>query len=163
FLRARLMAAVVKQKFADAFRLDARAIDQLLTAQLPAITDSTKPALADFLDSAFASSNPALTITRAAFGNQFDAFVRLQKVATLVTGLNLTSTQLGWLRDYGAQAGWLDLKALPLSATSATMLFDTWLRLVDLSVVRDHIRGKAATLADIFALASDPSSTADAV
>src|SRR5262249_53400379 len=65
FLRARLMAAAVKQKLAEAFRLDARAIDQLLTAQLPAITDSTKPALADFLDSAFAGSNSALTITRA--------------------------------------------------------------------------------------------------
>ncbi len=162
-LRDRMSAGLIKQKLAEALRLDAARVDRLATQHLRSVTDPAKAVLADFLEPAFAGSSQALAASRTAFGAQYDAFVRFAKAAAIVSRLKLTVGQLGWLRDYGVQASWLDLNALPLVASTSAELFKPWSRLAALADARDGIPGREATVTDVLTVAGGDSSSASAV
>ena len=158
-LMSRLSVSLVKQKVTEAFRLDARVADQLLTRQLPSPADPAKTAIDELLAPGFRESNLAIPLTRAAFEAQFDTFLLLHKAALIISRLKLTPTSLGWLQAYGATARWLEIGGLPLRLDTSTARFEAWERLADLAALRDALPGREATLSEVFELAAAPGAT----
>ena len=127
-----LSARAVIQRLAEAFELETRTTHELLTKWLDRVGHDDQRLLAAFLDHSFAYSNTNATVTRGAFSDQFDAFLRLQKVALIVTHFECTALQIEWLFSYAA-AGWPDLAALPLrEQPTSAVSFDAWLNLIEL-------------------------------
>ena len=162
---------LVIRQLGESLRLESRLMEKLLLQELPSLSTPGSPAMADFLASAFAESNPSVALTAAGFPNQFKTFVRLQKIGLLVKKLRLTGRQLEWLDEYGAQVPqrtvpwihgapvrvrWLRLQDLPADVEArAPARFAEWLRLVDLSLLTPAVPGGEISLSEIFALARD--------
>jgi peptidoglycan hydrolase-like protein with peptidoglycan-binding domain len=157
-VRRTMSERLVVQKFSQQFGLSPRVMDRLLTDQLPSASNAAEPAIADFLADPFAMSHPDVPVTRAAFGSQFDSYVRLSKVAHVVSRLRLTTVELAWLDDLGSTvparaipwvsgptAGWWDPKTVPVTplARSAEPLAGL-LRVTELDRLRDGL-GETAT------------------
>lgn len=154
-LRRTLSERLVKQKLADALELEAEATDKLLTAWIGSVdTQSPKRAISDFLDPDFAESSAQAFPAAAEFPKPFKSYVRLHKIALVVTTCKLTATQLAWLFDCnGPQVHWLDLRELPLTASEpakAAALFTRWEKLVDLVRLRDALPAGERLLATLF-------------
>jgi len=158
-LRSRLSVSLVKQKIAEAFRLDARLAAQLLTRLIRSRSDPGKMAIDELLAPAFSESNLAIPLTREAFEVQFDIFLLLHKVAVTIAHLKITPTQLGLLQAYGATVGWLDLDDLPLRLDTSTARFQGWERLADLAALRDALPGREVALSEVFERAAAPEAT----
>ncbi len=153
-LRRTLSERLVKQKLADALELEAEATDKLLTVWIrSADTQSPKRAISDFLDPDFAESSAQAFPTAAEFPKPFKSYVRLHKIALVVTKCQLTAKQLTWLFDYnGPQVNWLDLRELPLtpSEQAKAALFSSWEKLIDLVRLRDALPAGERLLAKLF-------------
>ncbi|MBS1693784.1 MAG: peptidoglycan-binding protein [Actinobacteria bacterium] len=158
-LVSRLSASLVKQKITEAFRLDARVTDELLTRQVRSPSNPANTAIDELLAPVFRESNLAIPLTRAAFEAQFDTFLLLHKAAMVISRFKITPTFLGWLQAYGPTAGWLDLSGLPLRPDTSTARFQDWERLADLAALRDTLPGREATVSEIFDLAAAPGAT----
>ncbi|MFQ5692931.1 MAG: hypothetical protein ACE5IM_07815, partial [Nitrospinota bacterium] len=125
--------AFVKQTVADALGLEAEAGANLLTRWVNAVTDPTKKALEEFLDPAFADSDPETQpITSVNFPNAFKLLTRLEKIASLVNHFKMTTAQLTWVFDEAAAAGWLNPRDLPADAAEPAASFEAWERLANL-------------------------------
>ena len=168
YLQATLSELTVKQRLGEYLRLDATAIDGLLKKWLdPRVVDPVHPerrAIADFLDPAFAESNPNVKSGTDAFPRQFDSLRLLQKIALVILKFEITPRQLQWLFESGPAAGWLDLNDLaPGSTVAAATLFKGWARLADLFRLRDELPRGEALLTDVFAAATAPGAQLDDV
>lgn len=165
YLRRTSSESLIKQKLAEALKLDAQTTERLLTAAAPLSADDGRlksPAhpsenpVHEFLDAEFIGST--VKITRSSpFLNQFDTFILLHKVALVVSKFKMTPRQLDWLFDYGLSAGWLDLNSFASASATNPASFSLWLRLVDLFALRDRLRNGEETLSTIFALSREPS------
>ena len=116
------------------------------------------PALAfnDFLSPAFAESDSSLGLSAAGFPAQFKSLTLAYKVAAVLKRLRIGSKQVGWVFEYAQGAGWLDLNRLPLAAVAAASpLWDAWMRLIDLTLLRDGLRQGEKTLTELFKLSRD--------
>jgi peptidoglycan hydrolase-like protein with peptidoglycan-binding domain len=169
YLRRTLSAGLVTQSLSDALGLDAKAIDQLITRTVNALSVPGEPAVADFLTPAFAESHPSVMVTPTEFPRQFEMYRRLDKVAQVTRKLSLTARQLEWLSLYGPavplrqapwlsgatlQTRWLDLNLLPTATVAdGRSLFAALMRMVELRRVRDYFRRGENALAEILAIA----------
>src|SRR5262249_52597758 len=165
YLRTSLSQGLIIQRLSEGLRLEARAVEEIITNQLTALGDNTKKAIADLLDPAYSASDSNVALTSASFPNQFNTVIRLQKVALLCARLSLTSDQVAWLRAYGSTvtprqvpwvhaaqlAGWLRLDDLPAAETlSVSAQFYGLLRLVALTGLRDSLPHGAELLDGLF-------------
>lgn len=151
YLRSSLSERFAAGQIAEALQLEARSADALLRTWLVSPVNPQRRCLAELLDPAFAASNTNVQLTPAAFPVQFKTFLRLHKAALVASRFKLTHLQLGWLSKYGADAGWLDLNALPTEAQPqpAANAFDGWLRLVELVKLRDRLPQGERALGEI--------------
>jgi hypothetical protein len=159
FLRRTLSEHLVKQKLSEALGLEAAIVHELLTGWLDPLGAAApgKKAIADFLDPAFIASNVRVLPDRARFPHQFAAYIRLHKIALVVTRCRLTPRQVAWLFRYGAEAKWLLLGNLPLGASTIQgqdleKLFAAWERLVDLVRLRDMLPLGEVLLSEVFTI-----------
>ncbi len=163
-VRAQCQQSLVTQQLGDALKLDSNIAEQLLTRRINSTPDPTQRALVDFLAPAFALSDLQVQLTASGFPDQFRTFTRLHKVAMVIVKFKVTATELTWLFEYGPGTGWLDLNALPHTASSAPsgVLFAGWGRLVDLFRLRDQLPLGSSVLSDVFsaARANSPDETA---
>src|SRR4030095_8791109 len=90
------------------FSLDSSAARDLLTNWINSTANASQKSISVFIDTTFAESNPNVEVSRDAFGDQFNTFVRLYKIATLNHAFGLTPPQLQWLFDFGPSNGWLN-------------------------------------------------------
>ena len=116
-LIAFLRESLVRQKLGTALHLDSAMIADLLDNRVTAVGLNTKQspqkAMEDFLDPDFISK-PDAQVTVTAFPNQFGTYLRLEKIAIVITRLHITFNQLTWVFDYAkAGAGWLNLDSIP--------------------------------------------------
>jgi receptor-binding and translocation channel-forming TcA subunit of Tc toxin/ABC toxin-like protein/neuraminidase-like protein/putative peptidoglycan binding protein/virulence plasmid A protein len=159
YLRRTLSEQLVKQRLAQALEVDNSAAESLLTRWVASPADNLlarslrRRALSEFLDAAFAESNPNIKLNRKSFPAQFKTFTLLRKIATIVTRFKLTVRQLAWLFEYGPDVGWLDLSTLPSEAQDAAASFEQWLRVMDLFALRDALPMGETALDEIFRLA----------
>ena len=144
-LRTMLNRRLVTQKISEALQLETESTGNLLTEWIRWPAQAGKNALDAFLADAFAKSNPNLSATRSHFGDLFDTYTLLHKIAVIISVLELTSKQLGWLFAYSPIVGWPDLNQLPLTATDpGNTVLATWERLWRLCRLRDKLpRGEA--------------------
>jgi hypothetical protein len=170
YLRRTLSAGLVTQSLSDALGLDAKAVDQLITRTVNALSAPGEGAVADFLTPGFAESHPSVTITPTEFPRQFEMYRRLEKIAQLTRKLGLTARHLEWLSLYGPavplrpapwitgstlQTRWLDVNQLPTAPVAdGRSLFAALMRMVELRRVRDHFRRGEVALSEIFTIAN---------
>ncbi|MFO0699258.1 MAG: neuraminidase-like domain-containing protein [Nitrospira sp.] len=110
----------------------------------------------DFLDPDFAESSLLLPVVPGRFPHQFKSYIRLRKVASLVSRFRLSDEALGWL--FGPTAipnGWLNPNRLPAGADESPAGLLSLLRTANLFRLRDRIPGGEATLSEIFAMAAE--------
>jgi hypothetical protein len=150
-------SSLIKQKLSEALKLDSNITEQLLTRRINSPADLSKKSLNDFLSPAFAESDLQVKLTATAFPVQFQTFTRLHKVALVLTKFRVTVPELTWLFEYGPDVGWLDLNALPPTATSPSpeTLFDGWARLTDLFQLRDQLPLGESVLSEVFSAARE--------
>ncbi|MDR4497892.1 MAG: neuraminidase-like domain-containing protein [Candidatus Scalindua sp.] len=149
YLRARESENLVKQKLANALKLDMQTTEQLLTRRINSTADSSRSSIIEFLDPVFAESNPAVHLTATAFAVQFNTFKKLHKVATVISKYKITANELPFLFDPGPGLGWLNMDNLPFaSGPSSSTLFSAWERLTDLFSLLNKqplLRGKLSS------------------
>jgi hypothetical protein len=161
YLKSSLSTNLVKQKLGEALALEAKTVEQLVAQQIQSPVNAGQKAIGDFLAPSFAESNTTVVLTADVFKAPFTTFTLLHKCAMVVHKFKLTPKQLWWLSQYGPDSGWLNLNALPLSESGPPAEFESWARLADLVQLRGKLPAGEATLSDILALASDPSTTLD--
>ena len=168
-LRRTLSTGLITQSLSDALGIGVKAVEELITRSVNAVSVVGAKAVADFLSPAFAESHQDVAITVTEFAVQFDAFRRLEKIAQIARKLALTPKQLEWISLYdptvplrqapwisGAtlETRWLDFNTLPTAPIAdARSLFAALMRLVDLQRVRDNFRRGEIALSEIFVLA----------
>jgi len=164
YLRATLSERIVIQRLSEYLSFDSSAARELLTNWINSTGDSAKKAISVFLDSSFAESNPNAEVSRDAFPDQFNTFVRLYKIATLNHNFGLTPQQLQWLFDFGPTNDWLDLNELPFSDVEpAEPLYPDWARTTDLFQLSAALPLGETVLTDVFTLARKSDTDPDAL
>jgi hypothetical protein len=142
-----LSQSFIKQQLGNALQLQDAIIDQL-SRFVKSVTDATRPSIQVFLDPAFIANN--------ASQDQFNMFILLQKVATLISSFEIMEQELPWIAQNGPALGWLDFNALPLAPTGISPLFTGWERLLDLIQLRNSLSASETSLFDVFALTASP-------
>ena len=156
YLSLTLSERIVIQRLGEYLQLDAKAANDLLTTWANSPAHPAQKAISEFLTPSFAESSANVEVSREAFPDQFKTFLRLYKIAILGLKFRLTAEQMRWLFEFGPGNGWLDLNALPLSATGAAHSFyQGWARLADLFNLRDALPVRETLLSDIFTSARD--------
>lgn len=156
YLRTTLCERIVIQLVGEYLKFDSSSARELLTNWVNStVTSSTEKAISVFVDPVFAGSNPNVEVTRAAFTDQFDTFVRLFKIATLNLKFDLSSEQLQWLFDFGPTSGWLDMNKLPFDVAPSPSLYPGWARLADLFQLSAALPLSESVLTDVFTSARD--------
>ncbi len=136
YLRRTLSESLVKQTFSEALKLESAVVELLLFKLVKSVNDP--PKMSTFLDPAFVESQ--VPLTSVAFKSQFQTFVLLEKIATIIARLEIRPEELGWILAHGAGLGWMDLSALPVEEIAAPpALFGGWERLVDLFSLLDRL------------------------
>ncbi|WP_199856607.1 Tc toxin subunit A-related protein [Nocardia suismassiliense] len=145
-LRRTLSEITIKQQIGQATGLDAATADQLLGQWLRPTPSSA--VLEDFLAHSYVSSDPAVSATRTAFGQQFSSLARIHRVALVSAKLGITALELPALFRYADRVGWLDLNDLPSTQiVGPAPLFGRFIRLLDLIRLRNATPGRNQTLA----------------
>ncbi|MCI0354715.1 MAG: hypothetical protein L0099_06720, partial [Acidobacteria bacterium] len=150
YLRRTLSERLVVERIAEALKLETRVTETVLR-ELVSPANPGRRALDEFLDPAFAESDPQVKPSERAFPAQFSTFTLLHKVAMVVTKFDFTHRQVKWLFTHGPKAGWLDLNTLPIDATKPAAPFDRWLRLAALARLRDRLPQGEHALEELFA------------
>ena len=71
------------------------------------------------------------TISRSAFGAQYNALQLINILVSLSTKLSISPDALAWLLQRSDSLGWLNLKAIPVSNTAAPLTFTALVSLLD--------------------------------
>ncbi|KAA8877392.1 hypothetical protein F3087_44605 [Nocardia colli] len=149
-LRTTLSEITIKQQLGQATELDPATADVLFGTLLCSTTGPV--VLNDFLVPEFVSSDPAVPITRSAFGQQFSTLSRIYRVALVVSRLRLGAVELPFVFGYAGRAGWADLNELPPARiVGPAPLFAEFIRLLDLARLRAVLPGGIDTLDQVFA------------
>lgn len=145
-------ASLVKQNLSTALPLEAELLQLLIEKILPARSDPSLKAIDDFVS----LSNVANPEERV------PDYVRLHKLAILITGFAIRADELRYLDEHGNDFGGFDLSGMPLdrdnpAATDndAATLFEQWERLNRLFGLRDHLPEGDLKLLDVLGAASD--------
>ncbi len=157
YLRRTLSEDVARTRIGAAAGLDPASGEALLAA-LRSTTNTGQPLLADFLDTRFAASDPAVRLTRAAFPAQFAALSEVHRVALLVTRLRVTPAQQAWLYRYPNASGWYDPTRPPSDPGDR---WRAWLRLVDPLRLRNALPDGARTVDRVLRMVDAKASGAD--
>ncbi|MFC9439763.1 neuraminidase-like domain-containing protein [Nocardia sp. NPDC057030] len=156
-LRRTLSEITIKQQLGQAADLNPATADLLLGTWLRSSSGSV--VLEDFLAPVFVSSDVAVPVTRAAFGQQFTALSRIHRVALLLARLRVDAVELPFAFGYADKAGWLNFNELPSApVVGPAPLFGTFVRLLDLFRVRAAIPGGIDTFGKVFAVAASTAS-----
>ena len=146
FIRAIESASLVKQSLSTALPLDAEVLQPLIEEILPALSDPTKVAIDDFIALANAVDPEDL----------IPDYIRLHKLAILITGFSITADELRYLGEHGSDFGGFDLSGMPLNRDNPTTvdndaptLFDQWERLKSLFGIRDQLPEGDMTVLDV--------------
>jgi Tc toxin complex TcA C-terminal TcB-binding domain/Neuraminidase-like domain/Salmonella virulence plasmid 28.1kDa A protein len=151
--------AIVIQHVGDYLSFASSSARELLTNWVNSTANPTQKAIDVFLADSFAESDPDVEVSRAAFPDQFDTFVRLYKIATLNHDFQLTPPQLQWLFDFGPDNGWLDLNKFPFDEVEPDPpLYPRWARLADLFQLSAALPLAEGVLTDVFTSAHGGSS-----
>ncbi len=154
-LRRLLGESLVKQKLSESLGTEPAVLGHLMDAGT----------MDHFLALEFAESHVSLVIDAMRFPMLFDTFTRLSKGMLIATKLRFTARQMAWYSRFQPdvpprtvkwtlavpiQAGWLDLRALPLvqNANSVPALMTGLRRLIELCHVRDQVRGNGEIVLD---------------
>lgn len=132
YLRTTLSTQLVVQTIADALSLETAVSEAVLTEYVTAPNDASKKAI----DVLIGIDLESTTYTAA----DLDTYRLLYKIATVLTTLKVTATELVWVFEKGPALGWLELKRLPLAIPSdaqAAKLYAGWKRLIALYSFRD--------------------------
>src|SRR5205085_786563 len=160
-----LSQEVVKQKIAEALKLDPNVTELLLRRYVTSPVNRGRLCSDEFLSPRFAESDPTIKPSIDLFIEQFAAFMLLHKINLVISKfkiakapLNLDDSkeQLKWLFEYGLApvVGWLDLNSLPIfSSPTSNDSFKRWRRLADLFRLRDTLPKGVEALSEIFSLA----------
>jgi hypothetical protein len=176
-LRRLLGESLVKQKLSESLGAELTVLGHLMDAGT----------MNDFLSPEFAESHVSLVPDATRFPSLFDTFTRLSKGMLIATKLRFTAQQMDWYSRFlsdvppravkwthavPVQAGWLNLRALPLAQNAASVpaLITGLQRLIDLCQVRDQLRGNGEVVleeilsaARVPALAADPAALTNGV
>lgn len=162
YLRTTLSERAVKQGYSEYLKLDSVTTDALLKQWVNAPAHPTQKAISEFLTPAFAASSPNVQSSKAAFPDQFNTVLLLQKISVFIVKFKITPPQLQWLFQYGQSANWLDFNLLPLEAVeSARPVFRGWARLVELFQLRDQMPNGEPLLTNLFRTARAPGAQLD--
>ena len=154
YLHKTLSERIVIQLLGEYLKFDSSSARELLTSWVNSTADPTKKAIDIFVDPAFAESNPNVEVTRGAFTDQFNMFVRLFKIAMLNLKFDLSSEQLQWLFDFGPTSGWLNVNKLPFDSVAPNEpLYPRWARLADLCQLSAALPLSDNVLTDVFTAA----------
>ncbi|MDI3284715.1 neuraminidase-like domain-containing protein [Polyangium sp. 15x6] len=152
-LRRTRTQSLVTQKLATELKLDAEAVEHLLTTVLVSSAPQGTRAIFDFLP----AMNNALGYTAPTEATNADRKTTVQllyKVALIVQRLRLHASELASPYPTGATPGWLDLNTLLLGGQDADAdrqeRFAKLMRLVDLASFRDTLRNGREDLRAIF-------------
>ncbi len=128
-----LMENLVKQNLATTLDMEVAIVESLLKDHLSHPTDAGQKAIQLFLDESFFNSDPAQSITRDSFGDIYNTFELLYKIAIVINQLNIKSEELEFLFNEGVTIGWLNLVQLPLDPLDSppASTFEAWKRLVE--------------------------------
>ncbi len=151
YLRTTLSRAQIIQHVADDLGFETRICARLLTDWLLGRDAHHDNAIDAFMDPRFAESSPILPITRDAFPAQFNTCVLLDKVATVVTRLELSLTQLGWLFEL-THTPWPDLNDFPFDVSQPSADLESWKHLWSLHRLCDDLDLGEDQLGEFFAL-----------
>jgi peptidoglycan hydrolase-like protein with peptidoglycan-binding domain len=166
YLRRSLSEDLVSKKFAENLNLEPRVARELLTKYVDSKRRNSKDpdprknkSITDFVPTPpfsaknFVGSNPNVELTRDKFPDQFDTYILLHKIATMVNRFQIGNTQLVWIFEFGPKVGWLNLNTLPIVSGDSNGSFDEWLRLLELFKLRDRFPLGEPFLDEIFKLA----------
>lgn len=109
YLSRSLSESFVKQTIAERLRLELSTASRLLTEWVNTPENPSRLPLAAFLDPNFVNENGDQSPWR-------NTYVRLYKIALVLTRLKVMPQQAVWLFDHAVAAGWYELAALPVSA-----------------------------------------------
>jgi hypothetical protein len=127
---------------------------------VPSREDPAKKAIDDFLALSFVK-NGEDPVSAEDFPTQFDQFILLHKIATIITRFDIPSEELTWLFQQGPGLGWLDLNTLPLTKAKTTFgevlfepedieagenLFKAWFEMAKMAHLRDELPKGEPTL-----------------
>ena len=163
-LRQIMSETLVKQKLADALDLPVETIEQLLTKLVNSRDDVTKKAINDFLDQDFIKIEEEVEeepLTAESFPDQFNQFILLHKIATIITRFDIPSEELTWLfQNERPDLGWLDLNKLPLTEIdSGEELFKKWFEMAKMAYLRDGLPPGEPTLFALLKIIYDETTT----
>jgi Tc toxin complex TcA C-terminal TcB-binding domain/Neuraminidase-like domain/Putative peptidoglycan binding domain len=153
YLRQSLSERLIKQKIAENLNLEYRVAEELLTRYIESRANPGNKSITEFLAKSFAESNLNVKLTASTFPDQFNTFILLHKIASIITKFEISNKQLVWIFEYGPSVGWLDLNTLPIDSTDPPASFDGWHRLLDLFRLRDGLPAGELILDEIFNLA----------
>lgn len=137
-----LGTGLLVQELADALGLPTATVAEVVTSWLPAQADPAQPLVDSWLALPDLPRDPALQDQpvrpdEPGFAGHFADYTALAKLATLLTGFGFTAEESSWLRQHGADAGWLDLVTLPLVPAPAPQgRYARWCRLAGAAGVR---------------------------
>jgi hypothetical protein len=157
YLRRVSGTSAVIQTLSAELGLEPNTLDLLLTKYLRAARSPAQAMLSDFLDPVLVGANPYVNVTDAPpFAGAFTAYLRLQKVALILSKFRASRSELRWLfrspRDGAAEGLNLNLLAeVGEPSYRPPDAFLVWSRLLGLFRLRD--RHGAAGLDAVFALA----------
>ncbi|MGH9755501.1 MAG: neuraminidase-like domain-containing protein [Blastocatellia bacterium] len=150
-LRDALSRSVVKQTLTGALSLEARMVQFLLEELLAARSYPNQKAIADFL-----SLGQGVAPT-----DRLPDFIRVRKIALLLSRFKATPEETAYIADHGADFGGFDLNGMPLDRTdpgavdaNAISLFVQWERLRDFFTLRERLPEADLTLIDVLAAPS---------
>ncbi|MGE5290319.1 MAG: neuraminidase-like domain-containing protein [Micromonosporaceae bacterium] len=166
YLRRVLSERLVRQKLAEGLKLEPEAANELLMERLASADESTPSARAidDFLDARFVASSAKVPPAAGTHPYPFASYLRLHKLALVLSRCEIRATELPWVLDYGKAGSWFDLATLPAEATPLTADgFEAWERLMDLRRLRDALPAGDTLLTKIFKMLSSATGTQEAV
>lgn len=102
----------------------------------PAFVGAATPIPVAAVTAALAAPVPVNPVAAPPLYYQTRALIKLKKLATIASRLNLLSADHTWLAANAASLGWLDLTALPAFAAAPPPLYAGWASLVTIAQLR---------------------------
>ncbi|MBI4488142.1 MAG: hypothetical protein HY694_03575 [Deltaproteobacteria bacterium] len=125
YLRQTLSENFVKQKLENVLRLESETIHLMLMEWVKSPADVNLNSIDEFLYPINPDEQNPLA-PEELFRRQFNSFILLHKIATIVTRFKIRSKELRWISVHGPEVGWLDLVALPIKREAHPQAMNTW-------------------------------------
>jgi hypothetical protein len=100
---------------------------------------SATPIQASSVAAALAAPVPANPAAAPPLYYQSRALIKLKKLTTVVSRLNLQTAEIAWLLANAKALGWLDLNALPAFGAAPPSLYAGWVSLVTMAQLRTSL------------------------